>query len=229
MLLDFLFPRRCLDCGKWGQYFCPSCRKKIIPLEKQICPVCNKPSIYGLTHPCCQTKYSLDGLASIFPYEGVIKKAITKLKYKFITDLAQDLIELIAFPFQAQIRNSSFLIRNSTILAPIPLHSYRKRQRGFNQAELLGEILAKKFGWQFRADVLKRIRYTKPQVKLKKEERGKNIRGAFAFNKNSLFVIRDSKFILFDDVWTTGATLREAGNILKRGRVKKVYGLTLAR
>ncbi len=215
MLLDFLFPRCCLGCGQWGKYFCQECLKKIKSVEKPICPVCQKPAIGGKTHPRCQTKYSLDNLTSIFAYEGIVKEAIGQLKYKFITDLAEELIGLTPkLPYF-----------KSFTLVPIPLHPRRQRWRGFNQAELLGKILARKLGSGIRNDVLIRYKYTKPQVDLKGKERKKNIRNAFKITPKAKL----KKVILFDDVWTTGSTLRECGLVLKKAGVKEVWGLTLAR
>lgn len=219
MLLDFLFPRRCLGCGQWGKYFCQECLKKIKLIERQICPVCKKLAVSGKTHPRCQTKYSLNGLVSIFAYEGIIKQAIGKLKYKFITDLAEELIGLTS-------KHMSY--SKSSILIPVPLHPRRQRWRGFNQAELLGRILAEKFNWQVRTDILVRHKHTKPQVDLKGKERKKNIRGAFKITPKAK--IKNLKKVwLFDDVWTTGSTLRECGQVLKRAGAKEVWGLTLAR
>lgn len=217
MLLDFLFPRRCLGCGQWRNYFCQKCVKKVRLVENQVCPVCQKPGIGGKTHPRCQTKYSLDGLTSVFAYEGIIKKAIGRLKYKFITDLAEELIELVPkqrFP--------------SAILIPVPLHSRRQRWRGFNQAELWGRMLAERYGWEMETDVLERHKHTKPQVDLKGKERKRNIQGAFRIRPKVKFE-KQAKFLLFDDVWTTGSTMRECGQVLKRNGVNEVWGLTLAR
>jgi len=219
MLLDFLFPRRCLGCGQWGKYFCQECLKKIKLIERQICPVCKKLAIGGKTHPRCQTKYSLNGLVSIFTYQGIIKKAIGKLKYKFITDLAEELIGLTS-------KHMSY--PKSSILIPVPLHPRRQRWRGFNQAELLGRMLAEKYGWRVQTNLLVRYKHTKPQVDLKGKERKRNIRGAFKITPKAK--IKNLKKVwLFDDVWTTGSTLRECGQVLKRAGAKEVWGLTLAR
>ena len=219
MLPDFLFPRRCLGCRKWGNYFCPACCPLILPLEKQICPVCQKPSGSGQTHPRCQTKYSLNGLISVFPYQGMIKEAIKKLKYRFVTDLAEELIDLVVISLPPLFPKKAFLL-------PVPLHPKRQRWRGFNQAELLGEMLAKKKGWPIRSHLLSRIKYTSPQVKLKGKARQKNIKGVFEPQPKARL---GSKLILFDDVWTTGSTLKEAARMLKRRKSKEVWGLTLAR
>lgn len=233
--LDFFFPRRCLSCGEGGNYFCQECVKTIKLIEKQICPVCEKPAINGATHPCCQSEYSLDGLISIFPYEGIIKTAISKLKYKFITDLARELVSSIIRTIELD-KNGQFNYLNrligmgeEIILVPVPLHWRRKNWRGFNQAELLGRVLAQNFGWQFEENLLVRSRYTKPQIKLKSEQRKENIRGAFKINSNSKIINHKSNIIIFDDVWTTGSTIKEAGVVLKMAGAEIVWGLTIAR
>lgn len=223
--LDFLFPQRCLGCGKWDRYFCDSCLEKIEPIDYQVCPACEKPAINGLTHFRCRRKFGLDGLTSIFPYEGMIKAAISKLKYHFVTDLANELVVL-----SAKYLSSHLMPQTSPILIPVPLHARRERWRGFNQAELLGKMLAGNFAWQFRNDILMRHKNTKPQIGLKGAKRKENIADAFSVNPQfSKIYHLPSNILLFDDVWTTGSTLKECGNVLKRVGAKKVWGLTLAR
>lgn len=226
--LDFLFPRRCLGCGKISGYFCSSCLEEIKPLQYQVCPVCERPAINGLAHFRCQTRFSLDGLTSIFPYEEAIKKAIGKLKYHFVTDLAEDLINLAA-KYLASARHP-YLLRSHPIVIPVPLHPRRERWRGFNQAELLGKMLAGYFYWQFCDNILVRHKHTKPQIGLKGAKRKENIADAFSVNPQFPKIYHlPSNILLFDDVWTTGSTLKECGKVLKRVGAKKVWGLTLAR
>ena len=229
MLLDFLFPRRCLGCSQWGQYFCSQCLNLVLLGPGRICPICTKPAVGGLTHPGCSRPWGLDGLTSIFTYQGLMEKAIKKLKYNFISDLAEDLVELFLSFCGEDKFFGHFCQRGEVYFLPVPLHPRRKRWRGFNQAELLGEMIASNLGLTYSPDLLIRTKNTKPQTKLDEEERRKNIRGAFSLDKNSKFDIRNSKFILFDDVWTTGSTLRECGQVLKRAGAKEVWGLTLAR
>jgi ComF family protein len=220
MLLDLVFPRRCLGCGQWGGYFCPECQKTIRFLGTQICPECQKPAMAGKAHLGCQTKFSLNGLTCLFPYRGPVKKAIKKLKYRYVTDLAETLIELVA------VKKKSLLKKNQ-VLIPVPLHARKKKQRGFNQAELLGKLLANKFGWQFEPDLLVRQRFTQSQTKLKGQERRANVKNAFRVKKS---IPKPSQsYVLFDDVWTTGSTLKEAASTLKKAGSKRIWGLTLAR
>lgn len=220
MLLDFFFPRRCLGCDTWGAYFCPQCLKRIKPFKNQICPVCQKLSLTGKTHPGCQTEFSLDGLVAIFPYKREIKRAIIKLKYKLVTDLAKELVEISAL-------NLCFPLKGRLTMVPIPLHPRRERERGFNQATFLGKLLTKKQDWEMEDKLLKRAVYTLPQVSLKGRQREANMKGVFKLNQN--LKAKNSSLIAFDDVWTTGSTLKEAGKVLKKEGFKKVWGLTIAR
>jgi ComF family protein len=210
VFLDFLFPRRCLGCGKVGSYFCPDCLNLVLLKDEQVCPICGKASLGGATHQFCRRPLGLDGLTSIFAYKGMIAKAIKKLKYKFVRDLAEEVVELFLSFCGEEKLFSDFCRLPNVVLVPIPLHPRRLRWRGFNQAELLGELIAKNLGIKFTPDLLIRVKNTEPQVKLDKDQRQINIRRAFALNKNLQFDnLGICNFVLFDDVWTTGATLKK--------------------
>lgn len=228
-LVNLLFPRRCLNCGKEGSYFCSQCLNFLSLDNQRICPVCEKPSIGGHIHAKCLKKDSLNGLTSVFAYKGLIAKAITKLKYKFISDIANDLVEVFLSSCGEDTTFSHYCQKEKPILVPIPLHPSRKRWRGFNQSELLGKIIAENLGLQFIPDLLIRTKNTKPQMELSERERQENILGAFSINPNSEFCILNSSILVFDDVWTSGSTLKEAGRKLKKAGAKKVWGLTIAR
>jgi len=173
---------------------------------------------------------SLDGLVSVCRYEDIVKKAIKKLKYKFVTDLAEELISLIIRMIRENQGRFFPRFDTSWVLVSVPLHPRRQRWRGFNQARVLGEMIAEKMKWKFYPHLLIRHKFTKPQTKVKeKKKRRANIRWVFKINRQSLFDIRQSKIILFDDVWTTGATIKECAQVLKRRKINKVWGLTLAR
>lgn len=232
-LLDLLFPKRCVSCRKFGFYICPSCQKKIKYLTLNICPVCEKASLHGTVHPVCQTRYSLDGLFSACLYEGVIKKAIHYFKYRpYLSDLATELFKILNKSIKINQDNliTQFINNERPIVVPVPLYKSRERKRGYNQSEILGRLLAKKFNLVFCPDLLVRIKPTKPQAYLKFHQRVENIKNAFSFNSGSkLLTPNFSNILLIDDIWTTGATLKAGANLLKRKGFKKVWGLTLAR
>jgi ComF family protein len=222
-LLDFLFPKTCLNCGRSGKYICELCIKKV-DAPNTVCPECLKPAIDGMTHTKCLRPWGLDGLVSMWCYGGVVRKAILALKYRFAAEIAKEL----SFYTSQAIRNSSILNRKSLILVPVPLYWYRKNWRGFNQAEEIGKNIAKVLGWGFEPELLIRKRLRVPQTALNRKERLANVQGVFAVSRNiDISVYRD--IVLFDDVWTTGSTLKEATKALKKVGAEKVWGLTLAR
>lgn len=221
-ILDLIFPKTCLSCRKEGKYICENCLEKVRIL-KPACPYCEKASIDGFTHTKCRKKYGLDGLTSTWKYEGVIKKAIWALKFKYSTEVGKEIVQ----SFTHELMTRGPLVKES-ILVPIPIHWYRENVRGFNQSEEIGKIVAKEMGWGFVPDLLIRNRPTKSQVELSVKDRKQNLRGAFSISPN-IPVSQYPSIVLFDDVFTTGSTLKEAAKVLKRAGVEKVWGMTIAR
>lgn len=112
-------------------------------------------------------------------------------------------------------------------IIPLPLHPSRERTRGFNQSLLIANALGEKLGLSVRDDVLKKIKKTKAQMELPREERLKNVADAFAVSDTA--AVRNRTCILVDDVKTTGATLEFAARALKAAGAKRVWTLTVAR
>lgn len=227
-ILDILFPKRCLACGRFGTYFCDRCAGTIrtIGVSETICPICEYPAIGGMTHPRCQTKYSLDGLTSIFHYDGIIREAVKTLKYRLVTDLVTEFVSLIP---SSVFNNLTIQQYNNCVLVPIPLHPSRLRSRGFNQAEVLGRPLAGRLHIPIQARILRRVKATTPQVEMKdRKKRLENMKNVFSI-PTSKFVLPNSTIVLFDDVFTTGATMRAAGETLKRAGATFVWAVTIAR
>ena len=231
IILDLLFPKRCVGCGKFDTYFCADCVSNIMQADL-VCPKCEKLAVGGQTHPVCRRRFGLDGLWSLGIYQNPLKKAIQKLKYdpKLVRDFIPVLTDII---LEYWARYTPFVFDQIKkeggvrwVVVPVPLFWWRENQRGFNQSAEIGKLLAKKLGLKY-SEALKRTRYTWSQAKLKSKERQKNIRGAFSLN--SKFLILDSNVLLIDDVWTTGSTLKECTYVLKRSGAKKVWALTLAR
>ncbi len=228
-ILNFLFPKKCVGCNKIGNYFCPNC----IPQIKQtdlVCPFCDRLSVGGVVHPVCKRKYGLDGLWSLGIYQDPLREAIQKLKYRWVTEVAETLVN-ITIEYWA--KNQPFLldqIKKSQgkdwVIVPVPLHKSRQNWRGFNQSALLAQSLAHKLGLGHQ-EMLIRVKKTKPQVSLKGYERQQNIKNAFALTTNDESLT--DNYILIDDVWTTGSTLKECCLVLKRRGAKNVWALTLAR
>ena len=157
--------------------------------------------------------------------------AIHKLKYRLVTDLKEELWQIINNDWQKREEEmmvlKKFLNTERPLVVPIPLYWHKENIRGFNQASLFGEKLSLKFNLLFSDKILVRKKNVPSQTKLTQKEREENVKGIFSVSPNihnSLFNI-----LLVDDVWTTGATLKEATRVLKEGGVKRVWGLTIAR
>ncbi|MBI3485959.1 ComF family protein [Candidatus Daviesbacteria bacterium] len=227
-LLDFLFPKRCVGCKIVGTYFCKDCILEIAQTEL-VCPFCERASIGGVVHPGCKRRFGLDGLWSLGIYQNPLREAIKKLKYKWVKELALDLVNL-TLDYWARYQPYFFeLIKKDQgknwLIVPVPLHFTRQNWRGFNQAALLSKLFAAKMGLEYQ-EALKRVRSTKPQVGQLSFDRRQNIKGAFALTGQS---IKGVNVLLVDDVWTTGSTLKECCYVLKRGGAKQVRAITLAR
>ena len=230
LILDLLFPKKCVGCKKQGSYFCQSCIGNILQKDL-ICPICEDLAVGGQTHPICKRRFGLDGLWSLGIYKDPLQEAIKQLKYRKVKEIAPVLVDILIeywakyqpFVFD-QIKKSR---GEGWVVIPVPLYWWRDNSRGFNQSSLIGQMLSKKLGLDY-SDSLKRIRYTKSQVKLKGKQRKENISGAFEITKP--YTLNPIPYVLLiDDVWTTGSTLRECCYILKRAGAKKVWAITLAR
>ncbi|TSC87877.1 MAG: phosphoribosyltransferase [Microgenomates group bacterium Gr01-1014_7] len=237
LILDVLFPKKCVGCGKFDSYFCSDCVSNIRQGEL-ICPVCDIPSVFGETHPFCKRVFGLDGLWSLGLYQGSLKKAIQKLKYKpaLVRDFVPVLVNIIVeywTKYQPVIFDEICFDQikkdkgQGWVVVPVPLFWWRENDRGFNQSKLIGQLLSKKLGLDY-CEGLKRIRYTRSQARLKEKDRRKNIRGAFEISSNYTLYPKPYT-LLIDDVWTTGSTLKECCYVLKRAGAQKVWALTLAR
>ena len=218
-LLDLIFPKRCVSCGRFGSYICRDCFSKIEEIDKPVCSVCQRQAVEGKTHPGCINRYRLDGLVVAVKYQGAVKKAIQKVKYKWVYDIEKVLVKLLVSALW------KYDLPKNVVLVPVPLHVRRKRWRGFNQSEILAKSLAQAFEVRF-SDLLIRERETKTQVGLKKEERKKNVEGAFVIKP--AVDVRDKNIVLVDDVFTTGATMSECCRVLKKGGAKSVWAMSVA-
>lgn len=218
--MDFVFPKRCVVCGELETNLCVDCRSGLSYTEHQICPECGKNSPMGWTHERCKKKNGMDGLISIYDYEDEgVRRVIDGIKYDFNKELVRDLLKDFVFEIGESV----------DVVVPVPLYFYRENWRGFNQAFVIGESVASKIKVN-SVDILRRVRNTVQQVKMKsRKEREENIRDAFALDCRSSIVDSGTKSVLLvDDVFTSGADMRECTNVLKKAGAEFVWGLALA-
>lgn len=231
LILDTLFPISCLACKEEGKEFlCTKCKNELYKVH-QICIMCHKPSVGGLTHPNCKTLYSPDGLISLLDYHDErVSKLIIHGKYYFVKDIYSALGKMLADEIKT--KHPHLADKSARYnLVPTPLHFMRQNWRGFNQSEILCKSLANKLKLPTN-NYLVRSKWTKTQKDLKKEARKANVENVFSvspkiLNPNSY--ILNSNFILVDDVATTGSTLLEAVKVLKQSGAKNVWCLTVAK
>lgn len=224
-VLDCIFPIYCISCNNYGNnYLCEECFGFLEPAEHQICIICKKPSLSGLTHSGCQSPLSPDAVISLFYYDkALLSELIIAGKYKFVRHIFIELAEILNFQLK---HNFDFLFQDTAIITIIPLHKFKQRWRNFNQTEILAKHLSESRQIPY-INSLEKIKYGKIQKDLSLEARHLNIRGSFKItNKN---FVSGKQIILLDDVLTTGSTLIEATKILKRAGATKVYCLTLCR
>jgi ComF family protein len=211
LLLNILFPQKCLLCNRFGAWLCPDCRKKIA--------TCN----YNQDFRPQTSNNDIDRIfiAGHYDHPG-LGKLIKKFKYEFFYALGETLGKILADFWSNQI----FLLSiNNALLVPIPLSKKRRRWRGFNQAEILTRVISRDFGYQF-SDALKRPKETRPQAELPENERLKNAAGCFDWTGENL---NGRTVIIIDDVITTGATMQAAARVLKTAGAGRIYGLALAK
>jgi competence protein ComFC len=199
-LLDLIFPPRCEVCRQ--------------PSEQALCPKC-----FG------QVKFMKPGLGiySAVAYEGVLKEALHRFKFKSRKALAEPL-GIILVKYLAQL--PSFAWDEIDYLVPVPLHPRRERKRGFNQAELLAQVLSRYWGKPV-ARALVRVRDTHPQFDLPRAQRFTNVAGAFKVSDARL--VYQKGILLLDDIYTTGATMTECSRVLSDAGARLIKIVTLAR
>jgi ComF family protein len=231
-LVDTLFPPRCHLCkgpvaGGEVLHLCPGCRDTLRFLGSPLCPRCGIPFATegGADHPC--------GACTVHPppfaaargallFDGAARDLVHHFKYERRVHLVHPLGLLTAGKLAEFAADSG-----ASLIVPVPLHVRRLRQRGFNQALLLGEYLARSWRLPLARHNLRRIRWTEPQINLSAAERSANVRNAFAVADPAR--LEGRCVILVDDVFTTGSTVAECSRALRRAGAEAVVVVTAAR
>jgi ComF family protein len=151
-----------------------------------------------------------------------MRDLIHRFKYDGETWLAGLLGDIL----RQGLRDARLMGRYFDAVVPVPLHRLRRREREFNQAEILGRELARGEKFEF-CDALARLRYTLTQTHFDRRSRMQNLRNAFELRKGT--VVRGKSLLLVDDVLTTGSTLDECARVLLKAGARSVHALTVAR
>jgi len=230
-LSHLVYPPHCLVCSNHytdpsGAGLCPPCRGAIVFNRP---PFCRKCSRYLGAHveqtyckECRNAKPSFDFAWSACLYEDPLKELIHRFKYGQKTQLRRLFTETMI----SYIKEYTLDMGQFDAIVPIPLSATRLRERGYNQARLLAEELAREFSIPLVENHLRRVRHTGPQSFLDEKQRWTNIKGAFTIRKLKNFERKN--ILLIDDLLTTGATASEAARVLKNAGAGTVGVLTLA-
>ena len=220
VMLDLLFPPRCVGCSCWGDWFCDTCLGEIRRPEPPLCRTCGREIAEpGLCAGCCLSPPPIDGIRAPAFLDGPLRKAIHAFKYDGLRALSPALGRILTeywleHPLPAD------------VIVPVPLHPSRQRRRGYNQSSLLARELAKASGVPMDEHCLRRTRPTRPQVGLNAQQRQNNVAGAFLCVDDR---VANQRILLIDDVCTTASTLIACATTLRSHGALSVWGLTLAR
>jgi ComF family protein len=229
-LVQTVLPPTCLACRKpagTSGGLCPQCWQGAGFIERPYCERLGTPFAYDSGGPLISP--------SAFSDPPAFDRARAAMRF---SDVARDLVHLLKYgdrldlvkPFASWMsRAGDELLRDADALVPVPLHWTRLFQRRFNQSAELARAISRQKTVPVIDDVLTRIRATPPQVGLARDERAKNMHGAFSIEKSLRREIKGKRIVLVDDVLTTGATANACARILRRAGASRVDVLTLAR
>ena len=220
VLIDFVFPPSCLSCQNLLQpgerHLCPSCWSSIPRVNSSL-------PLYQETRAKLLASGEVDELISAFVFEkdGPFQSLVHALKYGGFVSVGRLLGNRVGEEMKLAGIEADALI-------PIPLHRARKRERGYNQAELIADGISEITGIPVRAGLLKRVKNTRSQTKLSLEERAENMREAFTVPPRVAASLQDSRCVVVDDVITTGATIVSAATVLRSAGARSVFSAAAA-
>ena len=219
--LDVFFPKWCVGCGKEGSLLCSSCYHSLPRINPPLCPKCGRPQSSVILCPgCVGWQSAIDGIRSLFRFDGIGRESIHQFKYNNLRPLSSFLTGLM---YESLINNPI----PGKVIAPVPLYSRRLKDGGYNQSSLLARQLSELTGLTLLKHSLKRIKSTPPQISTKTvAERQNNVADAFYCED---YKLNNKQVLLIDDVCTSGATLNACATALKNTGATSVWGLTLAR
>jgi ComF family protein len=218
---------------------CDSCLNELERIADPLCACCGRPLVSPTTVPpatqstaprnfelrcrlCRADFYAFDRARSFAVYDRALSEAVLLLKYEQVTSLVDWFGARLA-----QIAIEAMPGWRPDVVVPVPLHRDRRRERGYNQAELIAKPVARRLKLPLDVKLLKRIKPRPPQLVLSRAEHWKSVRGAYATPEG--MEIDNLRILLVDDVLTTGATLDACSRALKRAGALAVFGLTVGR
>jgi competence protein ComFC len=228
--LDVFFPVSCVHCGGAVEdagypHLCRSCARELFLARPPACTTCGFPFMGVLAGPqicphCLDLDPVFDRGKTLFLAKGPGRSLIHELKYKSGSYAFEDVSQILRLsPHYIEYLKGGTLV-------PVPLHPAKQRERGYNQSERIARFLAREVGDCQVACLLRRVKYTETQTRLNRETREKNVKNAFALSAGAA-VDPSTKFILVDDVFTTGSTLNACAAVLRKAGARQLKVATL--
>jgi len=229
-LVELFYPSYCVGCGfaqTPGVFLCDQCVASTPRIAPPFCHCCSRPFEGAITGefccPNCEDRaLAFDCAVCVYQAKGVLRDLIHRFKYGGQHFLRRLLSEILL----EAMRDERIAAMPVDAIVPVPLHSARRRERGFNQAEALARGVARRTGISV-LDCIERRTYTLTQTQFDRSERMRNLRNAFTLRKNSVVVGKN--LVLLDDVLTTGSTLHECAVVLRKAGAQSVRAITVAR
>lgn len=224
-----LYPPRCAVCGEIrpavGELCCPLCREGFTRIKEPCCMRCGKQlkeDTQEYCHDCMHKRFHYEKGFPLWRYDSRLRRSVAEFKYKGRREYAAYYIQELCKEFGFKIQRLA-----PDCLIPVPVHQSRLKSRGYNQAALLAEGLAKELGLFCDSGYLCRIRKTLPQKELDDRERLKNLTSAFAVNPKRSRDRVPECVVLVDDIYTTGSTVEACTRVLKAHGTARVYYVSL--
>lgn len=223
-ILNSIYPHRCPICHEiladQSALVCQDCFYSLEDIREPRCKNCGRPvkEEEELCGNCKGRTFAFTKGRGIFLYTAQMRHSVLLYKYGGRKEYGRFFAHAMAFYGRKELERWK-----PDLLLAIPLHKSKIRRRGFNQAEVLAEIIAAKYRIPFASDVLTKTVQTRSQKKLDANARRRNLKKAFHVNSS----VKDKRILLIDDVFTTGSTIDAAAECLKEAGAREVYFLTL--
>ncbi len=222
-ILDLLCPHTCMGCGQLGTIYCECCKKNILKNRQNICPICKQK--LAKKWKCDECENILNGVFVAGMREGDLAKMISNYKYYAVRAIGEVLTEVIDGAIPEDFDKSLSGLegdKSEVVIVPLPTIGRHVRQRGIDHTWRLGKKLAKRRGWRCER-VLGRAADT-VQVGTKATDRQAQAARAYEVVGK---VVSGKRYLLLDDVWTTGASMLAAAKVMQEAGTKEMFGVVI--
>lgn len=228
--LDLILPPRCVVSGVVVDspgMMAPDAWTRLRLIADPMCAVCGYPFDFGtegemLCGSCLREAPPFARARAVLVYDDASRPMILQFKHGDHMHHVRSFIPMMQ-------RAAGPMITDSDVVVPVPLHRWRLLRRRYNQAAVLAKELADIGGGKYMPDILQRRRATRSQGHLGFRARYRNVKGAFSVAPEKSTVLTGKTVLLVDDVYTSGATIKECAKVLSAAGAAKVNVLTLAR